>query len=305
MSGLVSIEDLLRLPAEMVVKYEQWASDIGVLYEQFIRTDDADVEFMAGWHGAKSRSAGIHASEMSGGCRRPVWYSLKGEQRQDNELDPFWKKRFRIGHMYHAMIQEDLRRFCENSGGFYTFESEVKIHPELQIIAKEYDIHSSSDGVIGFRDHPNGPVVLRLGLEIKTESPAQYEALKGPKEAHQRQTCVYMKCLDVPLMWTMYVNKGNQNVVPSKHPYLFPFDFKLWGQIERETKEVIHLSVVNELPDRTESIVCEFCGYSWTCKPPSLEKKKKREAGRKARAEQTKRLNKMASGGLRVPKGNT
>lgn len=303
--GLVSINDLITLPSDLLALYRVYASDIGEMYETFVREDDDDVSFVAGWHGAKARAAGLHASEMSGDCRRQVWYSLMGEQREDKGLDPFWKKRFRIGHMYHNMIQEDLRRMCEKSRGFLSFESEVRIAPELQAIAKQYDIQSSSDGVINFHDFPDGPPVLRLGLEIKTESPDQFKDLKKPKDMHLRQTCVYMKCLDVPMMWTMYVNKGNQNIVPSKDPFLFSFDFDLWNKIETETKEVIHLATINEMPPRCESIGCEFCGYSWTCGPEILKKKAKREEGKKARAKQQKRLRTVGVGGIRTPKGIT
>ena len=300
--SLVTISDLYNQPNDIVAKYLSWASDLGDIYENFIKQDDEDVAYITGWHGAKSRSQGIHASEMSGGCRRPVWYSITGVARQDGDLDPFWKKRFRIGHAYHAMIQEDWRRISEKSGGLMSFEKEVRIDPSLQLIAAEYDIHSSCDGVIIFRDKPWGEAVLRVGLEIKTASPKQFEELKKPKLEHDRQTCVYMKCLDVPVLWTMYVNKGNQNVIPSKPPYLFTFDYNLWNVIEGETKEVIHLATINEIPERSESIVCQFCGYAWTCKPACLEQKAKREHAKQQRAVMQKRLKQVGTGGIRVPR---
>lgn len=299
---LVTISDLFTQPNDIVAKYMSWASDLGMMYENFIKQDDEDVAFITSWHGAKARSGGIHASEISGGCRRPVWYSITGVQRQDNNLDPFWKKRFRIGHAYHAMVQEDWRRICEKSNGLMSFEKEVRIDPSLQLIAAEYDIHSSCDGVIIFRDQPWGEAVLRIGLEIKTMSPRQFEDLKKPKLEHDRQTCVYMKCLNVPVLWTMYINKGNQNVHSSKPPYLFTFDHNLWNSIEGETKEVIHLATINEIPKRTESIVCQFCGYSWTCQPNSLERKAKREAAIQQRTIMQKRLKRIGTGGIRVPK---
>lgn len=300
--GLVTINDLLNQPAEVIAKYFMWAGDLGDMYEYFIRDDEGDVAFVAGWHGAKARASGVHASEMSSKCRRPVWYSLTQTERHDSNLDPFWKKRFRIGHMYHAMVQEDWRRICEKSGGLMSFEREVKIAPELQKIAAQYDIQSSCDGVITFRDYPWGPAVMRVGLEIKTESPDQFKDLKTPKEQHERQTCVYMRCLDVPLLWTMYINKGNQNIVPSKAPFLFQFNFRLWGEIEQETKEVIHLATINQIPDRVEGIGCEFCGFSWICQPEHMKRKERRDKGRKDRAEQHKRLKRIGNGGIRVPK---
>lgn len=303
--GLVTISDLLTEPKDLIAKYRTWAYDVGEMYDNFIKTDEEDVSFEVGWHGAKARSAGIHASELSGECRRPVWYSLQGTARSDIDLDPFWKKKFRVGHVYHAMVQEDWRRLCEKSNGMLTFESEVRISPDLRGVAEQYDIQSSCDGRICFHDFPGGPAVMRMGIEIKTESPDQFKDLKEPKLQHRRQTCVYMRCLDVPLMYTQYINKGTQNIVPSKPPWIFSFDFNLWNEIEQEAKQVIHLATINELPPRKEGIWCEFCGYNQTCQPSTLTKKAKRDAGRKKRAEQQKRIRIVGAGGIRVPKGIT
>lgn len=303
--SLVTIEDLLTEPNEMVALYRTWAYELGERYDLFIKQDEEDVSFTVGWHGAKARSSGIHASELSGECQRPVWYSLQGTARSDQELDAFWKKKFRVGHIYHAMVQEDWRRLCEASDGLLTFESEVRIDPSLQPIAKQYDIQSSCDGVINFHDFPGEPPILRVGLEIKTESPDQFKDLKEPKLQHKRQTCVYMKCLNVPLLYTQYINKGTQNIVPSKPPWVFSFDFDLWNKIEGEAKHVIHLATINEIPPRKEGIWCDFCGYNQTCQPDALKKKARREEGKKRREAQQKRHRTVGVGGIRVPKGNT
>lgn len=300
--GLVTIKDLTTEPKDQVASYMQWASDLSIMYDDFIRNDDEDVAFVAGWHGAKQRSQGIHASEMSGECRRTVWYSLTGVKRVDADLDPFWKKRFRIGHMYHAMIQEDWRRLCEKSKGFLSFQKEVRIDPKLQLVAEQYGIESSCDGVFIFHEHPWGAATMRVGLEIKTKSPKEYEKLTEPDVQHLRQTCVYMKCLDVPVLYTMYVNKGNQNIIPSTPPYLFPFDHALWNVIEQETQEVRHLAVINELPPRVEGIGCQFCGYSWTCKPECLARKERSKEYKKARETQERRLKRHGPSGMRMPR---
>ena len=302
--GLVSIADLLIEKPDMLALYRAWAYDLGDMYDAFVKGDEEDVSFEVGWHGAKARSSGIHASELSGECRRPVWYSLKNTPRSDQELDPFWKKKFRVGHIYHAMVQEDWRRLCEKSDGMLTFEKEVRISPDLSAIAKQYDIQSSCDGVINFHNRPGEPPMLRVGLEIKTESPDQFKDLKEPKLQHRRQTCVYMKCLDVPILYTQYINKGTQNIVPSKPPWVFNFDFKLWNEIEGEAKEVIHLATINELPPRKEGIWCEFCGYNQICGPDVLRKKALREAGKKARDARNKRIRTVGVGGIRMPKGS-
>ena len=296
---LVTINDLLTQPAEIVAKCQARAGDLLDIYEKFIEEDDEDVSFLAGWHGASNRSSGnIHASELSGKCKRPSWYSLMGDRREDSKLDPFWKKRFRIGHMYHEMVQEDWRRLCEKSKGMMSFEKEAKIHPSLQDIAQQYGIESSSDGIINFHLTPYGPIEMRVGLEIKTESPDQFAKIKEVKEQHQRQTCVYMRCLDVPILWTMYINKGNQNIVPSKYPYLFTFDFDLWNVIQAEAVDVIRLAVLNEIPERAEGISCEFCGFAHLCQPEYLQKRDRRKKAKKERALMQDRLRV----GLRAPR---
>jgi len=300
--SLVTINDLISQPREVVAKYMIWAGDLLDMYENFIRDDEEDVAFTAGWNGAKARSDGIHASEMSGECRRPVFYSLKKVERVDKDLDPFWKKRFRVGHVYHAMVQDDWRRLCERSGGLLSFEKEVRIDPKLQLVAEQYNIKSSCDGVITFRDHPWGPAVMRVALEIKTESPDQFAKLNEPKLQHRRQTCVYMRCLDAPLCWTQYINKGNQNIKPSKDPFLFAFDHQLWGTIENETKDVIRLATINEVPPRVEGLGCEFCGFSNTCQPDYLKKTQARAEAKVKRAAMQKRLTRNE---LRIPKTGT
>lgn len=294
---LVTIDDLVTQPSDVIAKYMAYASDMLSMYENFIKDDDEDVMFAAGWHGAKSRSDGIHASEMSSECRRPVYYSLKKVQRQDIAIEPGMKKRFRVGHIYHAMVQEDWRRLAEKSGGLIGFEREVKIDPKLQAVAEQYNIKSSCDGVITFRDYPWGPAVMRVALEIKTESPDQFAKLTAPKPEHRRQTCVYMRCLNAPVCWTQYINKGNQNIKPSEYPYLFLFDHELWGKIETETKDVIHLATISEVPPRVEGFTCSFCGFSGTCKPAYLEKEKKRAEGKKAREV----INRTIRAPMRVP----
>lgn len=301
--GLTTIASLLTEPKDRVALMRSWAYDLGLMYETFIKEDEEDVSFEVGWHGAKARSDGIHASELSGECQRTVWYSLQGEKRSDQELDPFWKKKFRVGHVYHAMVQEDWRRLCEKSDGMLTFEKEVRISPELSAVAEQYNIQSSCDGVINFHNRRGEPPVMRVGLEIKTESPGQFEDLKEPKLQHRRQTCIYMKCLDVPLLYTQYINKGTQNIVPSKPPWVFSFDFDLWNKIEAEAKQVIHLATINELPARKEGIWCEFCGYSQVCGPDVLVRKAKREKGKKEREARNKRMRTVGVGGIRMPKG--
>ncbi len=295
---LVTIQDLVTEPPDVIAKYMAFAGDLLDIYEGFIKDDDDDVMFPVGWNSAKSRSDGIHASEMSSACRRPAFYSLKKVSRQDTDIDHGMKKRFRIGHMYHAMVQEDWRRSAEKSGGLIGFEREVKIDPKLQLIAEQYNIKSSCDGVLTFRDVPWGPAILRVALEIKTESPDQFAKLTAPKPEHKRQTCVYMRCLNTPLCWTQYINKGNQNIKPSAYPFLFQFDHELWGQIEKETQQVIHLATINEIPPRVEGFNCGFCGFANTCKPEYLEKTKRREEGKKTRTAMQKNMRTP----LRVPR---
>jgi CRISPR/Cas system-associated exonuclease Cas4 (RecB family) len=155
------------------------------------------------------------------------------------------------------------------SGGLMEFEDEIKISPELQPLAEKWYITSSADGRFTIRDVPGGPPVLRIGLEIKTEAPDGYSKLTAPKEEHIDQAHIYMACLDVPVFWFLYINKGNQNNTGSDGPFFITFDHDRWARIEQKMAECHDAAEKNELPPREESMVCQFCPYAYTCQPPS------------------------------------
>jgi hypothetical protein len=174
--------------------------------------------------------------------------------------------RFSIGHAVHAMVQNDWHRIAAKSNGTIQFVDEVKIHPGLGGKAAEWTLSSSCDGIITIlRDEV--PVV-RMGLEIKTESEKQFDGLRGPRPDHREQTCLYMAALDLPLMWTLYYNKSNSSISPSKYPYMFPFDRELWdNELEVRFALAQHMAESNQLPDRDEGMQCDWCPFSYTCNP--------------------------------------
>lgn len=272
---LVRIADLNGDPTEVAKRVEQ-AQMLSTMYDEWILIDQD----------GKDRAPGIHASELFPCARQAVYSCLDTPRRP--KVSKFWKQRFKVGHALHSMLQADFHKmatksralewaaeFAATKGLFLRFEDEVACRPELQALAAHYKIYSSADGVFTFYEenpdeNPQALPVLRVGLEIKTESPPEYEKLRGPKKDHVRQTHLYMAVLDLPLMWFFYTNKGNQNNTTSDHPYLIPFDSTVWAEVETQIQTVWGFVARGELPDRVETMKCEFCAWAYECKPRAV-----------------------------------
>ena len=250
----------------------QLANSLLPLYHDYIANDRTDTySYNVEIFGERTRSSGIHASEISA-CRRKVVYSLLGtEGKPDVEnANVNMHMRFRIGHAVHAMIQNDWHRIAAGNANI-VFEDEVKISPSLGGPALDWNLHSSCDGVIGILE--DTVLQVRVGLEIKTIADKGYSSLRAPSIDHQEQTCIYMAALDLPLMWTLYYNKSNSNITPSLHPFLFAFDWKLWEDIEMRCAYLLHMAEIRQLPDKEEGMHCDWCPYSYTCKPNILTRR--------------------------------
>lgn len=252
---LTSVSDLSR-PAEEIADLIDQATQLSQLYDDYVEADHGD---------GHERAAGIHASELCG-CERKVVYCIQGAPKKKG-LKKNWRQRFRFGHAIHDMFQKDFYKMAERSNGSLAFEAEVPVSPKYQAIAAELNIHSSCDGVFTFFDDPNADPVLRVGLEIKTEAPDGYSKLQEPKPEHVEQAHVYMRCLDLPLMYFLYVNKGNQNNTPSIEPFLIRYDPSIWGKLEQRCRRLLKMAADNVLPDRKEGILCDFCPYAPICQP--------------------------------------
>jgi hypothetical protein len=301
---LTTIAELDAMQADEIREYIRWAGDTKAIYEAFIENDHEAASFTTGWGAARDRSNGIHASEICGECLRPTFYSLIGTERKEN-ISAFWKKRFRVGHAFHAMIQYDFHEIAIRSGGAFTFADEIKLSPELQEICKQWDIHSHADGILNFYDQPyTGELThkpeLRLLLELKTDSHLEFEKRKKPADYHREQACIYMKALDIPMVLYFYENKGNQNITPSAEPYIEVFDHRLWATMEKKMQEAHERAKSGKVPPKKESMKCEFCAFSWTCDPGHLKRKAAREKARKARK---KVNNRNPNRGIRAPGG--
>lgn len=297
--ALVRIRDL-QGPKEEVADFVDRATLLSQLYDDSIEADDGDGHL---------RAPGIHASEISK-CERKIVYNILDTPKKKGGIKKVMRQRFQVGKYLHTMLQRDFHQMANNSGGRIQFDSEVPVSPKYQALAAELNIQSSCDGVFTFRDEPYGPAVLRVGLEIKTESPDQYEKLKAPRPDHIEQAHVYMKCLDLPLFYFMYFNKGNQNNTSSIGPFLIQFDQVLWDMLERRCRKALAsaeavaakqqevwnterrtltMAELREvgMPDRKEGMHCEFCPYSETCQPQYLTPKGN---GGSARWQQPRRL---------------
>lgn len=259
MEKMLTIEDLITTRTETLEEVPGAIRELANFLEYAISKDDSP----------RPNPGGIHASEFYG-CRRRVVYSILNTPRS-KEVPNVWRKRFGVGHAIHGYLQGLLHKSVsvspENSPYTIDFQDEVAISPEKQEIAKKWSIYSHCDGVISmYRKQENNPFLQAI-VEIKTESPDSFEKLTKPKVGHIYQAHFYMACLDVPLTWFLYWNKGNQNYTAPDGKFLIEFDPILWAQIEVTMGELHAAAKANELPPKEESMVCEFCSFRETCQP--------------------------------------
>lgn len=279
---LTKIEHLKSLPKEQKQKLLELASGLSGNYYQFLRdTAEKDTyKYEVEIFGTKTRSPGIHASEISK-CQRQVVYSIMNTDRRPSaEVDVDMQRRFKIGHAVHAMLQHDMHRMAQwlsSGSGRVEFQDEIRISPDHQEVAKVWEMYSHCDGMFTFYDAQDEPI-LRVGLEIKTESGPQYDKLVKPRDAHMEQTCFYMAALDLPLMWILYYNKSNSQITNSEPPWLFQFDEDKWKELQLRFGNALYQADIGELPAKEEGMQCGWCPFSWTCQPSYRRRGKNRKA---------------------------
>lgn len=285
--ALISINDLNGHPEDVAAGVNM-AKKLSDMYDEFLQLEQEKPD-------DGSRPPGIHASELYPCLRKPVYSLTQTEPRR--RVAKFWLQRFKVGTAIHEMLQNDFKRMAKRSAiGMamrvaekqaeelncrVSFEAEVPVSPHYQELAKHYQLYSHCDGVFTFSDHKTDAPLLRVGLEIKTEAPDQYDKLKEPKPEHMRQAHLYMAALDLPLLWFLYMNKGNQNNTNSNAPYLVVWQPKIWEEIEDRMKTVHQLVADGVMPERSEGIWCEFCPWSWTCQPKNLYQPRPRPPSRR------------------------
>jgi hypothetical protein len=273
---LQTIADLSQ-PTERLTPCLSWAQQLSRLYFAHVQENqDNTYEYNIRIFGSSGRSQGVHASELSK-CPRSLVYGIQGVERRSDPtgVDVNMLTRFKLGHAIHAMVQEDWKQIATTSNGAITFEAEVPIKPDSSDIAKQWNIHSSCDGVItGWgapADKDKYPAV-RIGLEIKSISDDGFKKLQKPQADHIEQTHVYMRALDLPLMWLLYYNKNNSNITPSITPFLFTFDSKLWDKLEMRIAKYTFMAEKNQIPERKTGMYCRWCPFTWICNPPTNRK---------------------------------
>jgi hypothetical protein len=219
------------------------------------------------------RPPGLHASEISP-CALKAYFTITGMEKKIIRKHSKWRKRFEHGTAIHEILQRNFSNMASLSGGLLEFDPEVEISPKTSALAELYNIYSHCDGVFRFYKECGGTMSLvgKLALEIKSASPVDYEKTTKPKQEHVEQGHVYMACLDIPAIYYMYFNKGNENIKPSNGNFLVRFNNVLWDKLIRRFDSWYDLIDFGRKPERTETIVCEFCPYSWTCKPDYLQK---------------------------------
>jgi hypothetical protein len=266
--ALVSIADLGQ-SQEVRTQYVQHAMQLSVLWHKWKEQQSGNRDVTVAFRGEKGRKPGIHASEISK-CQRKMVYSLMGTERIVSARNVNMQDRFDVGTAMHAVIQKQFYEMCDWLGGGITFEDEAKIHPGLGGVAEKWNMHSSCDGIFTFWH--NCQPYLRVGLEIKTQSGPEFEKLKEPFDDHKEQGCMYMKALDIPLIWFLYYNKSNSNYTPSEAPYLLQFNSVLWGQLEQRFQAATCMANDKHLPAKQEGMPCSWCPFAYTCKPAYLNR---------------------------------
>jgi CRISPR/Cas system-associated exonuclease Cas4 (RecB family) len=275
---LVNISDLQTTPQPVQDQCVKAAMSLSTLWDVYKAQQSGERRLEIVFRGERDRAPGIHASELSG-CPRKLTYGAMGVPRELKAEDKnVWMQRvFDMGNIVHAYIQQEFHDMCgwlNQNGKQLTFQDEASIHPRLGGVAQGYNLHSSADGIFTFW-RPVGPEVyepwMRVVLEIKTASDKQYTDLKQPKEDHAEQTCLYMRALDVPLTWVVYMNKSNQRVTQSEPPFLFKFNSALWEQLERRITTVYGYTSNGQLPARQEGHHCGWCPFAHTCQPAYLK----------------------------------
>lgn len=265
---LTTIADLARGQAALEPLLYK-AAGLSTLFDHYLARDVGD---------AHERLPGIHASEL--GCPRRVFYTLTAAEKNPR-VPKKWKQRFEHGKALHKMLQAQFHEMARMSGGLLEFQDEVRVRSDLQPVAAELRLDSSTDGIFTFRETVGGPAVLRVLLEIKSESPDGYADIKAPKPEHIEQVHLYMRALDVPLCWFIYFNKGNENNTDSYAPWLIAFDPTIWQKVEAKCRRILHLAdTKSEPPKGVESIWCEFCPYrsKSVCNPNYLAQRVARAA---------------------------
>lgn len=268
---LRTIDDL-RVDTLAVKDLIARAMNLSRWYDAWKEVDAGGYSYTVDVAGSHQRAPGIHASEISNCPRKAVYTMLGTEQRKEGQ-DVSMQRRFNVGHAVHAMLQNEMKLMSEWMSTpelSLTFEDEVAIGPDLQQTANQWNIHSACDGLFTFKYM--GAPYLRVGLEIKTKSDKEYTKLKAPEPMHLEQTCVYMKALDIPLMWLLYYNKSNSSYTNSEAPFLFKFDEGLWEKKLVPRFKSFHAAAeANNIPAAVEGFYCRWCPYRWTCNPKSLQ----------------------------------
>lgn len=253
---LTSIEDLKDDANKAVILEAEW--NIANHFEEWLDSDEED----DGSH----RQPGVHASELNT-CKRMVVYTLYKTDKV-RRVPKDMKKRFLVGSAIHGMLQSQFHAMVKAKGGMISFDEEVKTGNTP--LGRKYDIQSSCDGVFTVFSKDAAGVfmpMLRIGLEIKSMAPNTYAGTNKPLQKHVEQAHVYQACLDLPLIWYLYWNKGNQNYTPMRSPWLIPFDPSIWTKLETRAKECLEAAESEQLPEREEGQHCSWCVYAHTCKP--------------------------------------
>jgi hypothetical protein len=275
--ALLTIDDLGQEGWQNFLPY---VHQLGEWYHQFKKVYNEDRDVKIAYRKEGHRKVGVHASEISKCLRLLTYAVMSGVKRKVSAEDRNvnMQMRFDLGTAVHALIQDDLHKTCAMFGsGYLQFTDEVGIKPSMGGFAGKWHVYSHTDGIFTFLDQNEQPC-LRVGLEIKTKSGPEFDKLKAPDPDHVEQAHIYMKCLDLPLMWFFYYNKSNSNWTKPMAPYLITFDHKLMARLESRIASAYEFANQGKLPDRQEGMYCSWCPFAHDCDPSYLRMVKLRSS---------------------------
>jgi CRISPR/Cas system-associated exonuclease Cas4 (RecB family) len=208
------------------------------------------------------------------GCARILYYRYLGVQPLE-QIPPRSRRIFDTGTAIHLQLQGYLKEIAAATNGAETFADEVKVSPENNIVARNLDIESSTDGM--WVINVKGEINLRFGVEIKSINDAGFKKLNGVEPYHVVQVHLYMGCLDLPIMIVLYYNKNDSTMVE----YPIKFSSEVWDAIVAKIYYVRERAVEEKPPEREAGYHCRTCRYAHVCEPPKRFDRRQVRVGRR------------------------
>lgn len=207
------------------------------------------------WNSPRRRDGLIHASSVSNSCDKFLWLeAMDAEPKSRN--DPGLQLIFDTGTAIHEQMQYYQGTRARDKG--YLYEDEVKFGPDNSLYGRELRLCGSADGVSS-----GWPIRQPVVWEYKTISSKGFSKLTSPLSPHVVQGHVYMKCLGIPCIIFVYINKDKTGFAA----YKVHFDQSVWDSIEQRLLTILKMVDNIEEPAGVNNSQCFKCKFFDECEP--------------------------------------